>query len=109
MWLVLWTLETGDYVTQRELAHALDIREPTLTHHLDNLESSGLVCRLREPADRRAIRVELTPAGHAMFGTLRELAERFNRQLAKGITRAEERQLRRVLERLASNAKAELG
>lgn len=47
-----------------------------MTGAVDNLERKlGLVVRVRPPADRRAIHVELTPSGIA-------LAAKFNRELA---------------------------
>jgi MarR family transcriptional regulator, transcriptional regulator for hemolysin len=52
-------------VSQRQLAMALGIEGPTLTHHLDRLAGDGLIERVRNQADRRVSHVQLTPAGRA--------------------------------------------
>ena len=70
-WLILLSLKSRAWRTQRELAEALGIEGPTLTHHLTGLERSGLVTRTRDPDNRRVQRVELTQAGDATFQRLR--------------------------------------
>ena len=59
-WLVLVSLKGGAHGAQRELADAVGIEGPTLTHHLNRMETAGLVTRRRDPENRRAHRVELT-------------------------------------------------
>src|SRR5215210_3969834 len=63
VWLILLALKQQAWRTQQDLAAAVGIEGPTLTHHLDGLEADGLIARERDPADRRAMRVELTEAG----------------------------------------------
>src|SRR5246127_706506 len=65
VWLVLISLKSRPLASQRELAEAVGIQGATLTHHLDAMESAGLVTRRRDPANRRLHLVELTPAGEA--------------------------------------------
>jgi len=60
------------------LAERLAVRKPTLTAIADGLVSAGLLLREADPSDRRAIRLELTPAGRkALDETERVYAERF--------------------------------
>src|SRR3954453_11424132 len=80
-WLVLLSLKSRRWETQRELAKALDIEGPTLTHHLDGLERAGLVTRTRDPGNRRVQRVELTEEGDAAFNRLRRAATGFDQRL----------------------------
>src|SRR6266849_2876962 len=61
VWLILSSLKSDERRTQLELARAVGIEGPTLTRHLDGLEESGIVRRVRDGSDRRAVRVELTP------------------------------------------------
>jgi DNA-binding MarR family transcriptional regulator len=49
--------------TMSELAKTLDLRPSTVTSLVDNLVSRGLVARRPDPADRRLVRVEVTPVG----------------------------------------------
>jgi MarR family 2-MHQ and catechol resistance regulon transcriptional repressor len=41
-----------------------------LTLVVDNLERDGFVSRTRDPADRRFVKVELTPKGRRFIGAL---------------------------------------
>src|ERR1700752_1743183 len=70
MWLVLTNLKAAAWRSQNDLAAAVGIEGPTLTRHLDALERQGLVRRRQDPSDRRAVVVELTPAGHAAHARL---------------------------------------
>jgi MarR family transcriptional regulator for hemolysin len=102
-WLVLLALKTRKPATQRELADAVDIREATLTHHLNAMETDGLITRERDPGNRRVQRVELTPAGEARFRQLRNAARDFDLQLRHGLTEADGARLTRLLDRLREN------
>src|SRR5436305_11339971 len=104
VWLVLISLKSGTRASQRELAGAVGIQGATLTHHLNTMESAGLVTRRRDPANRRLHLVELTPAGDALFVRLRDAATAFDRRLRAGLTEAEVSQLGTLLARLRDNA-----
>src|SRR3954447_20549334 len=52
-WLVLVSLKTGRHRMQRDLAEAVGVEGPTLTHHLNRMEADGLVTRTRDPENRR--------------------------------------------------------
>jgi MarR family transcriptional regulator, transcriptional regulator for hemolysin len=103
VWRVLLALASGRPANQRRLAAAIGIRGATLTHHLDALEAQGLLTRRRDPANRRAHRVELTAAGEALFRRLRAAAVGFDRQLRAGLADDEVATLARLLDRLRDN------
>src|ERR1700704_4791049 len=103
VWLVLISLKSRPLASQRELAEAVGIQGATLTHHLDTMESAGLVTRRRDPANRRLHLVELTPAGDALFLRLRDAATAFDRRLRAGLTETEVSQLEPLLTRLRDN------
>src|SRR6058998_3145993 len=73
-WQVLVLVRSQQWGTQSRIAEAMGITGATLTHHLNALESQGLVRRWREASNRRVQRVALTPAGEALFDRLREVA-----------------------------------
>jgi MarR family transcriptional regulator, transcriptional regulator for hemolysin len=102
-WLVILSLKTRNLASQRELADAVGIREATLTHHLAAMESSGLISRRRDPANRRVQVVELTPDGEAAFVRLRAVAMAFDRQLRRGISDEEITEFEALLARFAAN------
>jgi MarR family transcriptional regulator for hemolysin len=103
-WQVLSSLADGAHRTQGELAAAVGVRSPTLTHHLDGLERAGLVTRDRDPANRRVQQVALTEAGEALFVRLRRSAAAFDGRLKAGLDDDELAQLRRLLGQLVENS-----
>jgi MarR family transcriptional regulator for hemolysin len=104
VWLILLSLKSGRWSTQRELAAAVGVEGATLTHHLGRLERTGLVTRRRDPANRRVQLVELTADGEAAFERLRDAAIAFDRRLRAGIRADELSGLGDLLDRLAANA-----
>ena len=109
VWLVLLNLKTRQLSKQRDLAEAVGVREATLTHHLNAMDSQGLVTRTRDPANRRVHVVALTPAGEAAFLRLAEAATAFDRRLRDGLSDADLDGLATVLGRLAGNVAGEQG
>jgi MarR family transcriptional regulator, transcriptional regulator for hemolysin len=103
IWLVLISLKSGQRASQRELAEAVGIQGATLTHHLNAMESAGLVTRRRDPDNRRMHLVELTPAGDALFLRMRRAAMAFDAKLRTGLTEHEVGQLEALLTRLRDN------
>ena len=102
-WLVRVSLKRQAWKTQRELAQALGIEGPTLTHHLDRLEREGLVTRTRDPENRRVQRMALTEAGDAAFHRMRRAATAFDKRLRTGVDDEEIEDLRQLLGRLQAN------
>jgi MarR family transcriptional regulator for hemolysin len=105
VWLILNSLKSNERRTQLDLARAVGIEGPTLTRHLDGLEESGIVRRVRDGSDRRAVRVELTPDGERLFQTLRQAVIAFNRELTAGVTETELERMRKTLARLEQNVR----
>jgi MarR family transcriptional regulator, transcriptional regulator for hemolysin len=73
-WQVLLLVRAGQSSTQSEMARQLGITAATVTHHLNALESRGLVRRWRDPGNKRIQQVELTADGLALFDRLRSVA-----------------------------------
>lgn len=108
-WLVLRSLMPGGHQPQSDLAQAVGVQGPTLTHHLNGLEAQGLITRTRDKADRRAHQVALTPEGRARFLQLRQTAERFDARLRGDLTGQEVDLLRDLLQRLRAHVADEAG
>ena len=102
-WLVLLALKQQPHRTQQDIARAVGIGGPTLTHHLDAMEAAGLVVRSRDGTDRRAVHVELTDKGDEAFGRLRDAAVAFDARLRDGLSEAELEQAQALLKRLREN------
>jgi MarR family transcriptional regulator for hemolysin len=103
-WQVLLALQSGDHRTLGDLADAVGIRQPTLTHHLGGLERAGLITREAADGNRRVQNVTVTEAGDALFRRLRRAAASFDGRLRAGLGDGDIGELRRLLEQLAENA-----
>lgn len=53
-----------------ELAHSVELDCGAMTRQLDQLEQRGYLLRRPHEQDRRALRIELTAAGHALWQQL---------------------------------------
>jgi MarR family transcriptional regulator for hemolysin len=104
VWLILLNLKIGKPANQRELAEAVGVREATLTHHLNAMDTRGLITRTRDAANRRVQVVALTEAGEAAFARLRDTAVAFDARLRAGLADADLATLAALLGRLAANA-----
>lgn len=102
-WLIMISLKTQALGNQRELAEAVGIRGATLTHHLNAMETDGLITRERDPDNRRVHLVALTEAGEALFVRLAAAAQTHDRTLRAGFTDDELAGLDATLDRLRAN------
>jgi DNA-binding MarR family transcriptional regulator len=68
---LLWLVKTRPGLSLRELADEEGISAPSLSGHVDRLESAGLLRRVRSSDDRRRVGLELTPEGRALLKRVR--------------------------------------
>ncbi|MFF0555633.1 MarR family winged helix-turn-helix transcriptional regulator [Streptomyces sp. NPDC004266] len=86
--------------SQRELAVAMEVDPSQLVAILNELETSGLAERRRDPADRRRHIVEITPAGTAALERIDAAVREAERELFGDLTEAEQALLRGLLDRV---------
>jgi MarR family transcriptional regulator for hemolysin len=103
IWLILISLKTRQLANQRELAEAVGIQGATLTHHLNAMETDGLITRKRDPGNRRIHQVTLTPKGEALFHRLAVAAFAHDARLRAGFADEEIGTLVGLLDRLRRN------
>ena len=63
----------SDAQTVRGLAATLDVSKPVISRALDRLADFDLVRRKADPADRRSVLVQRTPAGTAYLKDIRSI------------------------------------
>ncbi|MDQ6647460.1 MAG: MarR family transcriptional regulator, partial [Pseudomonadota bacterium] len=66
-YLILKKAQQLGAVSATELARAVEIDGGAMTRQLDQLERKGYLRRTPHAQDRRALRIELTDAGHAVW------------------------------------------
>jgi MarR family transcriptional regulator, transcriptional regulator for hemolysin len=103
VWLVLLNLKIQQDANQRQLAEAVGVSEATLTHHLNAMETDGLLARYRDPTNRRNHIIKLTAPGETAFTRLAATARAFDEQLRADLEPADITTLRTLLDQLCSN------
>lgn len=84
----------------KELSEKLGITTGTLTVQIEKLVKAELVKRCEHPTDRRAIVVDLTPAGQEIHTQHNQLHLDLVNELASGISSEETRILTACLEKM---------
>ena len=97
---VLKRLATHGAMTATELARAVDLDGGAMTRQLDQLEAKGYLRRKQHEQDRRALRIELTEAGEALWKHLHESNIATLERAQKDLTGTERDQLHDYLERV---------
>jgi DNA-binding MarR family transcriptional regulator len=107
--LALATIKSGPGpITPSRLAHQLTQETQSVTGLIDRMEKQEWVRRVRDLPDRRAIRLELTPAGEAKLAeTLGPSNATIDRMFAN-ISRSELETLSALLDRLHLNSDAQI-
>ena len=105
-WKVLFKLSRKPGLRQVELADILDVEPITLCRIVDRLEEAGLIQRVRDPADRRAWRLEVTQKAEPLIAKLRALAEEMTTQAFAGLEPRQLESMRAQLAKIRDNISA---
>ena len=83
-----------------QLAKYADLSSGAMTNRLDRLEEAGLIRRLPDPDDRRAIQVELTRKGDDVFERAVSTQGAKESVVASALTARQRKQLNDMLRRM---------
>ncbi len=90
-----------------DLARAADLNPGAMTRLLDKLEARGILARLADPTDRRAVHIHLTDAGTAMWRDIDQCGQRVRARALRGMDDATRAQLTRLVEQVRDNLLSE--
>lgn len=88
------TMSAGD------LARALNLDCGAVTRLVDQLEQRGYLHRHRDPTDRRALRIELSATGEALYPQLADCSQRVLEASQAALNEVERRHLTAYLQRV---------
>jgi DNA-binding MarR family transcriptional regulator len=103
---VLMLIRANPGITQVALAAAFGIDKSTMSPVIFRLESRGLVRREVQASDRRRHALYFEEAAEATFLAAREKVRAFEAGVAARLTRAEQRELTRLLAKLQGRTAA---
>ena len=99
--LILKKADLLGAVSATELARAVELDGGAMTRQLDQLERKGYLRRMPHEQDRRALRIELTNAGTAIWqNTASGCSQRVMNAAQRSLNKTEQTQLHDYLERV---------
>jgi DNA-binding MarR family transcriptional regulator len=99
-WRVLCLLTTNGPQSIGAIVSSTVIAQSTLSRVVDQLERRHLVERRLRPSNNRVVEVHLTRQGRLLFRRILPAALTVRDALVAGLTEAESRQFRRLLQKL---------
>lgn len=102
-WRTLVTLSRHEGINQGGLADLLEVEPITLCRMVDRLEEAALVERRRDPADRRAWQIFLTPKALPLLDQLRGLGDALIERALDGLSPARRTELIDTLNVIRTN------
>lgn len=100
--VVIRSIREMNAPTVSDVARAVSLSQATVTTILKRLESKGLIKRERSLTDRRAVIVQLTPAGKTLWKTAPEPLQYSFTERFKALASWEQHSIVAALERVAA-------
>jgi DNA-binding MarR family transcriptional regulator len=97
---VLNLVDAAEGQSQQAIGEAVQVPPSRMVALVDELEQRGLVERRPNPADRRIRALFLTAKGRKTLGRGREIAERHEQELTRGMAAADRKRLTELLQRI---------
>ena len=99
----LFGVKRYEGIRQVDLAEYMEIQPITLARLLDQLADSGLVERRKDPNDRRAFRLYLTPEGEVVVDKFKTASALWQQEILAGLNEAEVETLFKALDQIRAN------
>jgi DNA-binding MarR family transcriptional regulator len=100
---VLSSVANGESESAAGLCKTISYDPGAMTRMIDRLQQKGLVRRVPHPEDRRAMNLELTVAGKALFPQLVAVKDRVQAQFLRGFSEEDAKHLESLLQRMLAN------
>jgi len=101
--IVLASVANREADSAAQLCKSISYDPGAMTRMIDRLEQKGLVRRVPRPDDRRAMTLEMTAAGKALYPQLLAVKETVQTRFLRGFTKDEIAMLEKLLHRVLDN------
>lgn len=98
---VFFALASSEALTQRDLATAAQVEQPTMAATLARMERDGFIERRANPDDGRSALITLSEAGRAKLPAVHAASAAVNARASEQLTPEEREQLIALLRRVA--------
>ena len=90
-------------MSQKDLAKQLNITAPSITSSIRKMEQFGYIARQTDPADQRVMRLALTEKGRSCIQSIKDVTDKMQEILLKGMSVEEKILFRRLLVHVNNN------
>ncbi|AGA77339.1 MarR family winged helix-turn-helix transcriptional regulator [Echinicola vietnamensis] len=97
---VLININTHEGTPATKIAPLMGLESRSLTRILKSMEDRGLICRQPDPADKRSVRIFLTPEGKRKKEKSIQTIQAFNHAIREVVTKREMDMFFRVFEKI---------
>jgi len=104
---VLMTLWSEDGIVLGELRRRVSRDGPTITGVVDRMEKKMLVKRIRDPRDRRVVKVHLTSKGENLKGDLERTKKLIMEKITRSLSLKDMNSLVTLMEKMMRNVERE--
>jgi DNA-binding MarR family transcriptional regulator len=104
---VLMTLWSEDGIVLGELRRRVSRDGPTITGVVDRMEKKMLVKRIRDPRDRRVVKVHLTAKGENLKGDLERTKKLIMEKITRSLSLKDMNSLVTLMEKMMRNVERE--
>ena len=105
---VMKPLMENDSLTQLELVKITNLKAPTISITLRNMEREVIVRREKNDNDRRETHVFITDKGKKMYAKVLTALDKAEKTMLKGVNEKELKALRSTLEKMSENLRNEI-
>lgn len=95
--MLMHLVEAGETLSLSECAEKMSCVRSNITQLMDRLEADGLVRRVEDPQDRRAVRAEVTRLGKERHAAGAKAVKKVQAELAKTLRGTDQSALQRAL------------
>lgn len=85
-WVIMYSLDKNEYLSQQEIAESAFKDAPTVTRMLDLMEARNLVSRLQDNLDKRRFMIQLTLVGKEKLTLMEPIVKAFREDAYEGMT-----------------------
>lgn len=104
---IMKPLMENESLTQLELVKITNLKAPTISITLRNMERDGIVRREKNDNDRRETHVFITDKGKKMYTKVLAVLDKAEKTMLKGLSEKELKAMCTTLERMSANLKTE--
>ena len=104
---IMKPLMDNESLTQLELVNITNLKAPTISITLRNMERDGIVRREKNDSDRRETHVFITDKGKKMYAKVLSALDKAEKTMLKGLSEKELKAMCATLEKMSANLKSE--